>query len=141
MPDALPDPFKAGGPNAGFVPDGTLDSLLKSKLKAAKHQGVFSQMGIALADLTDIAENPTSTTPFAVKFAASANLETEMAVFSLAKIAPLLAAFRLRERAQLAADAVGKSATSPRICSRRSRPTGSRASATGSAWHRTTRRR
>jgi Beta-lactamase enzyme family len=104
---ALPPSFVTGTQTAGFVP--TLNAPLQDRLRKSSFRGAFLHMGIALADLTQIAEDPDRDSPFSVPFG-GANLDLEMAVFSLAKIAAMFAAFRLRERVRLAAAAVGSAA-------------------------------
>jgi hypothetical protein len=106
----LPSPFVSGNQTAGFVPAGSLDAMLKDRLSKSKFKQAFLHMGIALADLTGIGEDPDPGLSFSIVSGANTNLETETAVGSLSKIAPMFAAFRLRERVGLAAAAVGSNA-------------------------------
>jgi hypothetical protein len=108
---ALPAPFVSVNRTAGFVPAGPLNNKLKDRLTQSKFKDAFQNMGIALADLTDIPEGPDPKQSFAIAFAAAnAKVETELAVGSLTKIAPMFAAFYLRERVKAAAAAVGANA-------------------------------
>ena len=106
----LPSPFVTGTNTAGFVPAGSLQKELTDRLGRSKFKDAFLHMGIALADLTTIGEDPDPKGPFSVPFAANAKLETEIAVGSLSKIAAMYAGFRLRERVTVAAAAVGTNA-------------------------------
>ena len=108
---ALPSPFPSTTQTAGFVPAGALDTMLKERLRTSKFKDAFLHMGIALVDLTPIAEDPDPSRPFSVSFGANAQLDTQLAVGSLAKIAAMFAAFHLRDQVTTAAATVGGNAT------------------------------
>jgi hypothetical protein len=109
---AIPPPIVAGGSTATFVPAGTLQTELASRLASSRFKGFFDHMGIALADLTNIGEGPSGGGAFAVPLASNIQFDTQFAVGSLSKIAAMFAAFRLRDRVGIAAASVGSSATS-----------------------------
>jgi hypothetical protein len=103
---ALSPPFLTTNQTAGFVPAGALDTMLNDRLSRSKFKTSFLNMGIALADLTSIGEDPDPTQSFSVNFAANGQAATEFAVFSLSKVQVMFAAYRLRERVSQAAAAV-----------------------------------
>lgn len=107
---SLPPPFPPKTPSAGFVPNGDLHKKLNAGLAASKFKDAFRTMSVAVADLTAIAEDPSTASSFAVPFGANALMDMERAIGSLAKIATLCAAFRLREQVAAAAAAVGGNA-------------------------------
>jgi Beta-lactamase enzyme family len=109
---ALPAPIVLGGSTASFVPGGSLQRELTDRLAASRFKGAFLHMGIALADLTGVGEDPDPSRPAAVPLASNALFDNELAVGSLSKIAAMFAAFRLRERVIAASAAVGNTATS-----------------------------
>src|SRR5262245_30360376 len=96
--------------DAGLAPAGPLQAELTSRLDASTEKAAFAHMGIALVDLTNIAENVNAAGPMTVACAANARFATQLAVGSLSKIAIMFAAFALRERMVLAAADVGTSA-------------------------------
>jgi hypothetical protein len=109
---ALPPPFAPAGPTPGFVPGGDLHTNLNDRLRKAKNKAFFDHMGIALADLTNIDENPSKKDQsFAIQFGANALVDKEFPVYSLSKIAAMFAAYSLDDRVTRAAASVGNSAT------------------------------
>jgi hypothetical protein len=110
---AIPPPIIAGGSTVGFVPAGSLQTELDSRIASSRFKGFFDHMGIALADLTNIGEDPSPGGSFAVPLASNIQMNKQFAVGSLSKIAAMFAAFRLRDRVGIAAASIGSSATSP----------------------------
>jgi len=108
---AVAVPF-ASGLDAGLAPAGPLQTELKNRLDASSEKAAFSHMGIALVDLTNVAEDVDPSGSMAIAFAANPRFETQLAVGSLSKLAIMFAAFALRQRVILAAADVGTSATS-----------------------------
>ena len=104
---ALSPPFLTTTRTAGFVPSGALNTMLNDRLSKSKFKNSFLHMGIALADLTAIGEDPDPTQQVSVSFAANGQAATEFAVYSLSKVQVMFAAYRLRERVGLAAASVG----------------------------------
>jgi hypothetical protein len=107
---ALAVPF-ASGLDAGLAPAGPLQTELKNRLDASTEKAAFSHMGIALVDLTNVAEDTDASGSMAVACGANVRFQTQLAVGSLSKIAIMFAAFALRQRVILAAADVGTSAT------------------------------
>src|SRR5208282_4271770 len=105
---AIPPPIVAGGGSTpGFVPAGPLQTELTNRLASSRFKGVFDHMGIALADLTTIGEDPSPGGGFAVPLASNIQFDTQFAVGSLSKLAAMFAAFRLRDRVGIAAGSIG----------------------------------
>jgi hypothetical protein len=108
---ALAVPF-ASGLDAGLAPAGALQTELKNRLDASSEKAALAHMGIALVDLTNVAEDVDPGGSMALAFAANPRFETQVAVGSLSKIAIMFAAFALRQRVNLVTADVGTSATS-----------------------------
>ncbi|HZZ78285.1 MAG TPA: serine hydrolase [Gemmataceae bacterium] len=108
---ALPPPFPTKSVTPGFVPAGALEKALRDKLAKSKFSGDFAHMGIALADLTSIAEDPTPSGSFSVPLGSNALVDSEVAVGSLSKIHCMFAAYFLKEQVTKAAAGVGGQAS------------------------------